>query len=165
MEYFILPINWTGSLIFLIYFQNDDDGVFTLPDRKFLLSSSRNEMVVLAKKFRLKLQKQDLDLLDLSQIQAWVNSRSTRLPKINLVYRAWNFLGDVASTLKLASHYLGYSPDFIALHDELFWGCNLPGLTQADQRYEVDLSKSEIRNLRSILRSGLEIFQQGIDKS
>lgn len=162
MEYFILPVSWDDTTLYLIYFSNDDDGVVTSADQKFMLATSRNEAAALAKKRNLKLQKEEMELLDLSLIQSWVNSRSMRVPEANLVYRSWNFFGDAASSLKLADHYLGYDEDYIALHDELFWGCNMPGLTQSTERYEVDLSQTEIRNLRSILRSGLEIFRQGV---
>lgn len=164
MEYFILPVSWEKATLYLIYFSNDDDGVVTSPDQKFALAASRAEALALAKKRNLKLQ-DDMELLDLGVIQSWVNSRSMRLPEANLIYRAWNFFGDAATSLKLADHYLGYDEDYISLHDELFWGCNMPGLTQSAERYEVDLSQSEIRNLRSILRSGLEIFRQGLSVS
>lgn len=161
MEYFILPVSWEKTTLYLIYFSNDDDGVVTAPNQKFALATSRPEAEALARKRNLKLQ-EDMELLDLGVILSWVNSRSMRVPEANLVYRAWNFFGDAATSLKLADHYLGYDEDYISLHDELFWGCNMPGLTQSAERYEVDLSQTEIRNLRSILRSGLEIFRQGL---
>lgn len=162
MEYFILPVTWEKTTLYLIYFSNDDDGIVMSPEQKFAMASSRAEALALAKKRKLSLQEEEMELLDLGVIQSWVNSRSMKVPEANLIYRSWNFFGDVATSLKLADHYLGYDEDYISLHDELFWGCNMPGLTQSAERYEVDLSQSEIRNLRSILRSGLEIFRQGL---
>jgi hypothetical protein len=161
MEYFILPIRWDRTILYLIYFSNDDDGLVLTPEQRIVVASSQSEAEALAQKRHLKLQ-QAMEILELGTIQSWVNSRSSRLPEANLLYRSWNFFGDVATSLKKADHYLGYDEQFISLHDELFWGCNMPGLTQSQERYEVDLSQSEIRNLRSILRSGLEIFHQGL---
>lgn len=163
MEYFILPVSWDKLTFYLIYFSNDDDGVVLGSDGRMMVASSHEEAEALAKKRHLKVH-DGMDALDLASIQGWVNSRSQRLPEANLLYRVWNFFGDVATSLKKADHYLGYDQDFISLHDELFWGCNMPGLTQSQERYELDLSQSEIRNLRSILRSGMEIFQQGLPR-
>ncbi|MBT9586409.1 hypothetical protein IV102_23905 [bacterium] len=161
MEYFILPISWNKGTLYLLYFSNDDDGLVLTPDQRIIVAASRAEAEALAKKRYLKLQ-DPMETLELGVIQSWVSSRSMRLPEANLLYRVWNFFGDVATSLKKADHYLGYDEQFISLHDELFWGCNMPGLTQSQELYEIDLSQSEIRNLRSILRSGLEIFQQGL---
>ena len=161
MEYFILPVSWDKATLYLIYFSNDDDGLVLTPGQKIVVGKSLAEAEAAAQKRHIKLQ-ENMELLDLTAIQSWVNSRSMRLLDSNLIYRVWNFFGDVATTLKKANHYLGYDEAYIALHNELFWGCNMPGLTQSQERYEVDLSQQEIRNLRSILRSGLEIFQQGL---
>lgn len=163
MEYFILPISWDQQTYYVIYFSNDDDGIIVDSQQKIVFSTCPQELRELAQKRHLKLQEKQ-EMLDLATVQSWVNSRSSRLPAANLLYRAWNFFGDVATTLKIADHYLGYDEDFIALHDELFWGCNMPGLTQSQELYELDLSQSEIRNLRTILRSGLEIFRQGLSR-
>ena len=163
MEYFILPIYWNTLTLFLIYYSNDDDGLVLTPDRKIITSPTEADARAVAQKRKLELQ-DTMEPLDLKTIQGWVNSRSTRVPEANLVYRVWNFLGDAASSLKQANQYLGYNEAYISLHDELFWGCNMPGLTQSQELYELDLSQSEIRNLRLILRSGLEIFQQALQQ-
>jgi len=163
MEYFILPISWDQQTYYVIYFSNDDDGIIVDSQQKIVFSTCPQEAREMAQKRNLKLQ-ENQELLDLSTVQSWVTSRSSRLPAATLLYRAWNFFGDVATTMKIADHYLGYDEDFISLHDELFWGCNMPGLTQSQELYELDLSQSEIRNLRTILRSGLEIWRQGLSR-
>lgn len=161
MEYFVLPIRWGSETLYVLYFSNDDDGVVLGPDRRILARSTQDEAVDLAKQRKLELQ-EPMESLDLATLQSWLGSRSSKLPAANLLYRCWNFFGDVATCLKKADLYLGYDSDNLSIHEELFWGCNMPGLSQSAERYEVDFSQSELRTLRSVLKSGLEIFQQGL---
>lgn len=161
MEYFVLPVAWSSQTLYLIYYSNDDDGVVLGGDGRILAAESCGEAQKLAQKKNLKLQ-DPMELLDLATLQSWLGSRSSKLPAATLMYRAWNFFGDVATCLKKADLYLGYEEDHLSIHEELFWGCNMPGISQSAERYEIDLSQSEIRALKSIFKSGLEIFQQGL---
>lgn len=161
MEYFVQPIIWSERTLHLIYYSNDQDGVVMQTDKSILACATQAEAEQQAKKRKHKLQ-ESLPLLDLDAIQSWSSSRSARLLDANLLYRAWNFLGDVATSMDNGDSYLGYDEDYASIHEELFWGCNLPGFSQSQERYEIDLSQGEIRQLRSILKSGLEIFQQGL---
>jgi hypothetical protein len=160
MEYFVLPVCWHQQTLYLIYFSNDQDGVL-LEAGGIAAFPDADKAVAYARKRKHKLQPA-LDPLDLLTVSAWAGSRSTRLPDASLLYRSWNFFGDVASSLEKADSYLGYDEEWLPIHQELFWGCNMPGISQSAERYEVDLSQAETRQLRLIMKSGLEIFQQGL---
>ena len=161
MEYFAQPVRWQDRLIYLLYYSNDQDGAVLEADGRLLTAADPDTIAAAAKKRKVKLQAIP-DEIDLATIQQWAGSRSSRLPSADSLYRAWNFLGDIATSLEKADSYLGYDEDFTDLHEELFWGCNMPGFSQSAERYEIDLSQTEIRHLRSIMKSGLEIFSQGL---
>lgn len=161
MEYFALPVKWEQRQLYLLYYCNDQDGVVLAGEGRILWAQSLEELEKAARQRKLKLQ-EPMDLLDLAELQTWVKSRHTRLPEAGGLYRCWNLLGDIATSLDKADAYLGYDSDFSSIHEELFWGSNLPGFSQSQERYQVDLSQGEIKNLKAIFRSGLEIFQQGL---
>ena len=162
MEYFVQPVRWSGQTLYLIYYSNDQDGVLTQDDRTILHWDDSEQARLLCKKRKLKLQP-DLPLLDLESIQVWSQSRIRSLPEAAVLYRCWNFLGDIATSRQCSQSYLGYDSDFSPIHEELFWGSNLPGFSQSQEVYQIDLSQTEIKALRKIMRSGLEIFQQGLE--
>lgn len=161
MEYFALPVRWDQRTLYLLYYCNDQDGVVLSGDGRMLWTSTEEELRKAAKQRKVKLQ-EVMPELDLTELNTWVRSRHTRLPEAAGLYRCWNLLGDIASSLDKGDAYLGYDEDYASIHEELFWGSNLPGFSQSQERYQVDLSQGEIKNLKAILRSGLEIFQQGL---
>lgn len=161
MDYFALPVTWTDRTLYLLYYCNDQDGVVLSPEGSIVFTATVDELQKIAKKRKVKLQ-ETLPELNFSELSTWVKSRHTRLPEAGSLYKCWNVLGDIATSLGKADVYLGYDSDYSSIHEELFWGSNLPGFSQSAERYEPDLSQGEIRQLKAIFRSGLEIFQQGL---
>lgn len=161
MDYFALPVAWSDRTHFLLYYCNDQDGVVLTPEGTIVTTATVEELQKLAKKRKVKLQ-ETMPLLDFGELSTWVKSRHTKLPEAGWLYKCWNVLGDIATSLGKADVYVGYDSDHSSIHEELFWGSNLPGFSQSAERYEPDLSQGEIRQLKAILRSGLEIFQQGL---
>lgn len=160
MEYSALPVAWHDRVLHLLYYSNDQDGVVLDAPGKLLWSPSAEELERQANNRKVKLHDPQ-PLWDLGALDVWLKSRSTKLPEAAWLYRCWNLLGDIATSLERAEGYLGYDERYSSIHEELFWGCNLPGFSQSAELFQVDLSQSEIKSLKQILKSGLEIFTAG----
>jgi hypothetical protein len=161
VEYFELPYTRTATTRYLIYFCNDHDGVVTDKDGKILSFAQSEALREFAKKKKWKI-KPALPLLDLDQVKAWTSDFDLEKLDCPTLYRAWNLLGDLASSVGRADDFTGYQDDAMAVHEELFWGCNLPGSAPADRPYRARLSEDDVDTLQEVFETGLGIFVAGV---
>lgn len=157
MEYFEMPCQFRGKTRWLIYYTNDQDGVVTDKEGKILSFATAEAAGEHAKKKKWKI-KPAQPVLDLDQIGEWIESLDPRELDCPALYRTWNLLGDVATSLGKASDYPGYDSDSMIIHEELFWGCNLPGMAPLDQPYVAKLSEEDLETVQDVLASGLQML-------
>ena len=161
MEYYELPYNFSGKQRFLVYFTNDHDGVATDEAGRILSFASPAAIQEFCKMKKWKVQAPNLRL-DLDQVGQWLKTvDGDNLDCVNL-YHTWNLLGDIATSLGKADDFPGYDEDHMAIHEELFWGCNLPGMAPPDRPYRARLSEEEVESLQHVLRTGVELFLKNI---
>ena len=157
MEYFELPFIRAHKTSYLIYFCNDHDGVVTDKDQRILAFASPEVLREYAKKKKWKI-KPPLPDLDFDQIQIWIHELSPDKLDCPALYRTWNVLGDVATSVGRADDFTGYDDHSMAVHEELFWGCNLPGSAPADRPYQARLTQEDLATLKDVLETGIKIF-------
>ena len=157
MEYFEMACRFRAKERWLIYYTNDQDGVVTDKESKILSFATPEAAAEFAKKKKWKI-KQGQDPLDLDKIGGWVEKLDPKSLDCPALYRTWNLLGDVASSLGKASEFPGYESDAMLIHEELFWGCNLPGMAPADQPYIAKLSQEDAEVVQDVLASGLQML-------
>ena len=155
MEYFELPCRFRGKQRWLIYFTNDQDGVVTDKDGRILSFATVEAAAEYARKKKWKI-KSGQEPLDLDEIGEWVEKLSPDSLDCQALYRTWNLLGDVATSVGKASDYPGYDSDSMIIHEELFWGCNLPGMAPLDQPYVAKLSEEDLETVQDVFASGLQ---------
>lgn len=158
MEYFALPLDQKGTRRWLIYYTNDQDGFATDKDGKILIFASPDAAEVHAKKKKWKL-KTGQEAFDLDFVQTWAERADRANLDCPALYRAWNLLGDVANSLGQGPSFPGYSDEGMRIHEELFWGCNLPGMAPADHPYIARLSEDQGHFLSDVFQCGLELLQ------
>ena len=157
MEYFEMPFRFRDKERWLIYYTNDQDGMVTDKDGRILSFANPEAAAEFAKKKKWKI-KTGQDPLDLDQIGRWVEKLDHRDLDCPSLYRTWNLMGDVASSLGKASEFPGYDSDAMLVHEELFWGCNLPGMAPVDQPYVAKLSEEDAELVQDVLASGLHML-------
>jgi len=157
MEYFELPYRLNQKERWLLYFTNDHDGVATDKDGTVLTFASKDSLAAYAKKKRWKLKPATQDL-DFDRVRQWVEKIDGTKPDCPALYATWNLMGDIASSLGQAGRFPGYDNKYEPIHEELFWGCNLPGMAPADRPYQPRFTKEEVKSLQEVLAYGLELF-------
>ena len=72
---------------------------------------------------------------------------------------AWNFFDDLAGLSDGAdTPYIRLSRTRGACYDKLFWGCNLPAVTPAGERFEPVWHAAEVAEIREVLAVGLDLL-------
>ena len=153
-----MAIRLQGRTCWIIYFQNDEDGVVTDKDRQVMGFASPDMLRDFARKKRIKL-KPAPKAIDFDALEAWLR-RPMPTADCPLLYAAWNLLGDIATSLGEGVHFLGYQRSYHYLQEELLWGCNLPGAWSADQPYIPEFSEREIAMLGEVLLSGINLLRR-----
>lgn len=161
MKYFELPFRLQSRDGWMIYFQNDRDGVVLDKDGTILFFDDREGMTDYARRKRIKLR-ETVETLDLDQLTGWTQHLGRLDIDCPLLYRTWNLLGDIATSLGKAGEFLGYDAEYESLHEELFWGCNLPGPSNCDTEYKPRLTDEELECLQEVFAQGLEIVRSGL---
>jgi hypothetical protein len=158
MEYFELPLDQQGTRRWVIYYTNDQDGMATDKDNKILAFAQVEGAQAYAKKKKWKI-KPGMEPFDLDQVELWCKSFDTDSLDCPALYRCWNLLGDVSNSLGLGSTFLGYSDSAMKIHEELFWGCNLPGMAPVDNPYRAKLSGEQVELLQEVFQEGLKLIK------
>ena len=157
VEYFELCIRLQSRTCWLIYFQNDEDGVLVDGEGHVLGFASEASMREHARRQRLRL-KPGPRTFDFDALEQWLR-RPMPTADCALLYAAWNLLGDISTSLGEGVHYLGYQRRYQYLQEELLWGCNLPGAWSSDQPYIPEFSEREVAMLAEVLRSGMDLLR------
>jgi len=159
MEYYPVPYKLDGKSRLLIHFQNDEDGVIVDGDNVMSFAASPL-LEAFARKRKVKLQA-SRPVLDFDAMLAWLR-KPTSDPDCPSLYAAWNLLGDVATALGEGVTYPGYGRRYQRLHEELLWGCNLPGAFNNGQPYIPELSDYEMDMLHEVLLAGLRPLRERV---
>jgi hypothetical protein len=161
VEYFELPIIQAHKTSYLIYFCNDHDGVVTDKDQKILAFASPDALREHARKKKWKIKSAQPEL-NIDLIQQWIRNVDVEELDCPALYRVWNLFGDMATSIGMADDFPGYQDHAMTVHEELFWGCNLPGSAPADRPYQARLTIEDAATLKNVLQTGLEIFLTNI---
>lgn len=162
MDYYELPIQLDGERHWLVYYQNDEDGVLVDENRNVLAFSSVEPLRAYARKKRIKPQ-EARKFIDFDALEVWLK-KPMPTADCPTLYAAWNLLGDIATSLGEGVHYLGYERRYQYLQEELLWGCNLPGPWASDQPYIPEFSEREIGMLAEVLRGGVRLLRSRLQR-
>ena len=100
-------------------------------------------------------------LHNLDVVRQWLHSEAKELINCQEFLAAWNFLGDVATSLDIDIQELrATNGDSLAVYNKLFHGNNLPAITPPGAHYTPNWNEKEMSILQRVLTIGFKIFQQ-----
>jgi hypothetical protein len=160
MEFFPIKIRLFGGERYVLWFQDDIDGVVIEDTRRVLTFNDRESLTAYANERHLLLSNDTPTELDLDWI-AQGNDFITGQLDCAKTLNAWNFFSDVASSLpEKAIDFIAKDKKPNETYDKLFWGNNLPAVTPEGEHYTPEWSREEIVEIESILVAGLMLVTE-----
>ena len=156
MEFYPVGLRFRSLCQYVLWFNNDVDGVHTtnggitvfvseLAARSFALANN------------LPVSSSSQPVLDLDGVK----EDAFKIDTIDCVavLNIWNFLADLAASLpEKASTFLALDRRPSTIYDKVFWGNNLPAVTPKDEHYTPAFSITELSDIKAILFAGLDLF-------
>ena len=104
---------------------------------------------------------------DVKRLDAWVSegcSSQIRIPGTEEIDCAflldfWNLFTDIGAAVREPLEPV-LTRRMRRCYDKLFAGCNLPAVTPEGVRFSPVLTRRELRDLRSLMRRGLEMYRR-----
>jgi hypothetical protein len=161
MEHFIYSFRLDGIERFVIWYQNDTDGVLTDEQGKIPTFSSAESAMAFVKKRGLM----DAQCASFTLNLDWISADEPTDIDCVETLNAWNFFADVSNSVADRAHeFFALDKRPSQLYDKVFWGNNLPAVTPIGERYEPSWSDGELSEIRAILRSGLTLFKENTSR-
>ena len=159
MKYYICQIILNGNRLFVLWYENEINGVKT-ESNQLIYANNIPELLQYSEIKSLLVDINSItqyECLDFSNVEIWLNKPEAH---INCEYflNIWNILIDVISSKKSNSLFLDLAEDEKGIHiyNELFWGANLPGYTPPGKIHIPDWRLEDISKLQTILINGHE---------
>lgn len=159
-KYYIFWYRLDGGDAYLIWYSNEQDGVLVDEGGCVLSFPDRGSLLKYAESQGLSIEAEESTLHNLDELVRWLNSGDTNLIECDNYNGAWNLFADVSHSI---------NGDFDAdkdltqkLYDKLFWGCNLPSITPEGEQYHPAWTKRELKIMRDVLSSGLQMFRSSV---
>jgi hypothetical protein len=159
-KYYILWYQLGGIDSYLIWYTNEEDGVFM--DGRGVVPSFRDAHALLkyAAGRGISVDAEEPTLLNLGVLERWLKERDSELIEPDSFNGAWNLFADVSRCVNGgfdANRELTQK-----IYDKLFWGCNLPAVTPEGEHYVPAWTKRELKIMRDVLGSGLHMFRRSL---
>ena len=152
-----LRINQTE--LFVIWYSDERDGFVRDQGDRLLVTSTSAALAAAAEAHDVALVKDEAAEYDFDRIRAWCLAPSAEGIDCAAFVDAWNFFDDLAGLSDGAdTPYTRLSRAGAARYDKLFWGCNLPAVTPAAERFEPDWEAAEVGEIRRLLAAGLDLL-------
>jgi hypothetical protein len=162
-RYYILWYRLGGVDSYLIWYSNEEDGVFVDEGGAVPNFTDANALLKYADGRGISVDTEEPNLLNLDVLETWLKERDARLVDPNSFNGAWNLFADVSRSING-----GFDTDHALtrkIYDKLFWGCNLPAVTPAGEQYHPAWTRRELKIMRDVLSSGLQMFRSSVRSS
>ena len=159
-KYYLLWYRLDGSDSYLIWYSNENDGVFV--DEVGIVPSfnSTESLLRYAEVHGISVDAGEPILLNLDVLRKWLKETDVQLIDPSSFNDAWNLFADVAHSTK--SSFDTDQELTRKIYDKLFWGCNLPSVTPEGEQYHPAWTKRELKIMGEVLRAGLQMFRRSI---
>jgi hypothetical protein len=159
-KYYILRYRLDGADSYLIWYTNEEDSVFV--DEAGIVPSFKDTDTLLkyAVGRGIGLVPEEPKLHNLDVLERWLREKEEGLIDPDSFNGAWNLFADMSRSIGG-----GFDADrelTREIYDKLFWGCNLPVVTPKGKRYDPVWTKRELRAMREVLGSGMEMFRRSV---
>ena len=153
-RYYIVEVKVREEFFYLLW----QDDLFVLSDQDLLVCRSVDDLKDFISRNEI-LADETVEKYDLDAVMEMIPQVEDS-EKCNTVLICWNLLSDLSRTLE--TEFLGDNDreDVVTLYEKLVLGSNIPALK--NEEYHPVLSDEECDLLESIIRSGMELFQEAI---
>jgi len=162
-NYFIRPIKIEDSNLYLIWYQNDHDGLVLNDSGSVLAFGSKKQLRKFAESHSMELRPTDRMLIDLDFLANWLKEPDPKGVDCFIFLESWNLFGDLRSSIENRNT----DPDdnkHLHIYDKLFYGNNLPAVTPEGREYEPIWTEEDVLELRDVLEPGLNLFRNRLLK-
>jgi hypothetical protein len=158
--YYIFRYRLDGADSYLIWYTNEEDGVFV--DEAGVVPSFKDTDALLkyAGGRGISLVPEEPKLQNLDVLERWLKEGDDGLIAPDSFNDAWNLFADVSRSIGG-----GFDTDrglTQKIYEKLFWGCNLPVVTPEGKRYDPVWTERELKVMREVLGSGMEMFRRSV---
>jgi hypothetical protein len=159
-EYYFLRIRLDGTDRCLIWYSDDQDGFLLYSDASARCFASVETARAFAQQVRLNICS-DPSVLDLDQVQGWLNAATTDNVDCVLLLNAWNTFTDMAASTGRTFE----PPDLDHIYEKLFWGNNLSAVTPPGEHFTPVWKDDEIRKLAQVMINGLQLMRSAMQST
>jgi hypothetical protein len=145
---------------YLIWFTNEEDGVFTDTNEKVPCFLKTEDLYCYASSLNLPIVVVEPILHDLDFVAYWLEAKDGETVDCKTFLAAWNLIDDVSSSV--GGEFNANRKLTAKIYDKLFWGSNIPLITPVGKSYEPSWTKRELKIIREVLGVGLSIFREKI---
>jgi hypothetical protein len=158
--YYRLLYRLDGTDRFLIWFSNEEDGVFTEAPGRVLSFATEASLLSFARRHNLPMDLEEPILHDLDTVQRWLDDPQTDAVDCEKTLAAWNLFIDVASSVPVeGAAFVRADSELRPIYEQVFWGNNLQAVTPEEEHYGPVWTEEDIGRLASLLSSGFELFR------
>jgi hypothetical protein len=143
--HFPCRVRLSGADVFVIWYEDERNGIVRVPDGRLLVAASRASLAVEASEVGVAPEPEDQTNYDFDQVRAWCRRPTAEGVECSAFLDVWNFFDDLAG-LHTASdtESARLSRAAVGCYDKLFWGNNLPSVTPPGEQFVPSWSPEEL---------------------
>lgn len=158
-KYYKLWYFITGNNRYLIWYSNEQDGVFVDAKGKVPSFASVENLLSYAETRGIIVELEEPHLHNLDLLVRWLKKPDAKSVSCNEFNNAWNLFSDVSASIN--GNFDSDKKLTQKIYDKLFWGCNLPAVTPEGKQYH-HWTKRELQLMHDVLLTGVEMFEQAV---
>jgi hypothetical protein len=155
-QYYSFSYRLDGQIQYLIWFTDEDDGVYLDADATVPSFSKQEELYEYAQAAGISVDLAESVLLDLDTVSEWLVDRTADTVDCVVLLNAWNLFDDVSRSL--GGTFDANRERTGDIYNKLFWGNNIPAMTPEGQSFHPTWTQIELDIMREVLRSGFALF-------
>jgi hypothetical protein len=160
-KYFVVDCRLDGVASYLIWYNNDVDGLAVRSDGSISLFREPSTLSSYAAQHGLEFEDEVPSVIDLDAIARWLGDPRPDAIDCELFLNAWNLFDDVASSVGCSS-FRRDSRRASLPYGKLFWGINIPVMTPSGEHYEPVWSDEEVETIQKILGDGIRLVRLAV---
>lgn len=161
-EYYPYCIHLNNRKLFVVWCTDDYDYLLLSEQGMVCTFHSLSDLQSFAQKKGFALFDDNIAELNLDQLRQWLESPSRTNIDPVLCLNAWNLFTDFRSAQNQRNMNLE-DKEHLELYNKVFFANNLPSMTPPGSSFNPKWSKSEVKQLHTILEDGINSFQAHIN--
>ena len=159
-EYYICWYRLDGKDRYLLWFEDEKDGVFVDSHGFVPAFDSVMKLLGFAEESNIAVDVENPKCFELDIVQYWLSDRESGKIDCNPFLDTWNLLEDLSRST--GGKFDSEKELTKKIYNKIFWGCNLSSVTPEGKSYTPVWTGKELKIIRKVLKFGLEMFREKV---